>query len=235
MINKYLIEPFIIDGLGGEKVKITPIEDISVSYILKIENRQQSIGDYIYQHILKELGYFYLKTDLLEINNKIYGVVEYLKGLRPVDRSNIYHLSYDHQMLYFQISTLYRIFCGMDHTEMFFMENGDMCFLDFGETCLDTFEFTLNIEILLESAIANAIAYFESEQFNIETVRTALKDLKTRFSKLDERKCCCELPDPYNYCKIIEYVKNKFMECDIEKLQIDENLVAKIRKFSKTK
>jgi hypothetical protein len=52
MINKYLIEPFRIDGLGGEKVKITPIEDISVSYILKIENRQQSIGDYIYQHIL---------------------------------------------------------------------------------------------------------------------------------------------------------------------------------------
>lgn len=110
-----------------------------------------------------------------------------------------------------------------------------MCFLDFGETYLDTFKFTLNIEILLESAIANAIAYFESEQFNIGTVRTALKDLKTRFSKLDERKCCCELPDPYNYCKIIEYVKNKFMECDIEKLQIDENLVAKIREFSKTK
>ena len=71
MINKYLIEPFRIDEIGGEKVKITPIEDISVSYILKIENRQQSIGDYIYQHILKELGYFYLKTDLLEINNKI--------------------------------------------------------------------------------------------------------------------------------------------------------------------
>lgn len=47
---------------------------------------------------------------------------------------------------------------------MFFMENGDMCFLDFGETCLDTFEFTLNIEILLESAIANAIAYFRSTE-----------------------------------------------------------------------
>lgn len=235
MINGYLIEPFRIDGLSGEKVKITPIEDKSVSYILKIENRQQSIGDYIYQHILEELGYFYLKTDLLEFNNMIYGAVEYVKGLRLVDRFNIYDLSYEHQVLYFQISALYRVFCGMNHTEMFFMENGDVRFLDFGETCLDTFEFTLNIEILLESAIANAIAYFESEQFNIETVRRALIDLKDRFSKLNVRRCCGELPNPYNYCEIIENVKNNFMRCDIEKLQIDVNLVAKIREFSKTK
>lgn len=170
-------------GLGGSLVLLTSRSDESVSYVVKGDEREQSINEFVAQHLLGALGFYSIPVELICSNYTYYGVVRFVEGLERLHWDDYLNLTDAQKKAFIELFVLNGMLFNPDEGELYFTKTGEVCSLDYGEAIIGTFIPKIALSGMPQFLPSSRRDIEQSEHDNIKTrIEYCAEKLQKQFS-----------------------------------------------------
>lgn len=108
-------------------------------YVVKGDEREQSINEFVAQHLLGALGFYSIPVELICSNYTYYGAVRFVEGLERLHWDDYPNLIAAQQKAFIELFVLNGMLYNPDEGEFYLTKTGEVCSLDYGESIIGTF------------------------------------------------------------------------------------------------